>query len=72
MGFMRLLAKASVVNCRCLRQSSVEKQLKIHIFVCEYVCADPCLGGGSDLKDGLGVYLILLLIEAAFYLIFKI
>lgn len=49
----------------------MEKQLKIHIYVWEYVCADPGLGGGSDLKDGLGVYLILLLMEAAFYLSFK-
>lgn len=50
----------------------MEKQLKIQIYVWEYVCADPCLGGGSDLKEGLGVCLILLLMEAAFYLIFKV
>lgn len=42
-----------------------------------YICVGICmcrflLGGGSELKDGLGVYWILPLIEAAFYLIFKV
>lgn len=50
----------------------MEKRLKTHIYVWEYVCVDSCLGGGSDLKDGLGVYLILLLMEAAFCLVFKV
>lgn len=38
----------------------------------EYVCAGSCLGLGWDLKDGLGFYLILLLLEAASYLFFKV
>lgn len=50
----------------------MEKQLKIHMYMWEYVCAGSCLGGGLDLKDGLGLSLILLLKETAFYLIFKV
>lgn len=50
----------------------MEKQLKIRVYVWEDVCAGSCLGVGWNLKDGLGVYLILLLMEATFYLIFKV
>lgn len=71
-GFMGLLGKACVGNCRCLRASSVEKQLKVHIYVWEYVYAGSCLGLGWDLNDWLGFYLILLLMEAASYHIFKV